>query len=120
MTISGATRAELASTLRSQNSYMSLVWALRFAVVAATLSVLVAIAGVDKLILIGLACPIVSLLLLLATIVAVVASQARPQLSDDSLPMQLHLPVTIVALAARDAISGVPSPKAGEGTVSLG
>jgi hypothetical protein len=112
MTISGATRDELDTTLRSQSSYASLVWAVRFTVVAVTICVLTIISGVDTLILIGLACPIVSLLLLLAIMVAVVASQARPQLPDDSLRAQLHLPVSIVSLAGRDAVAGVPRSKA--------
>ncbi|GIH10011.1 hypothetical protein Rhe02_80780 [Rhizocola hellebori] len=108
MTIAGATRAELASTLRRQRAYSSLVWALRFAVLTVTMCVLTAIMGVDTLILIGLICPIVSLLLLLATMVAVVASQARPQLPDDSLQTQLQLPISVIALAGRDAVRGVP------------
>ena len=108
MAISGATRTELAATLRSQRSYASLVWAVRFAVVAVTLTVLTAISGVDTLILIGLVCPIVSLLLLLGTMVAVVVSQARPDLPDDSLSAQLHLPISVIGLASRDAISGTP------------
>jgi hypothetical protein len=108
MTISDVAREEVDAILRRQSSYASLVWALRFTVVAVAICVVTIISGVDTLLLIGLACPVVSLLLLLAIMVFVVASQARPQLPDDSLRAQLHLPVNIASLAARDAITGVP------------
>jgi hypothetical protein len=112
LTISEATRDEVDAILRSQSSYASLVWALRFTVVAVALCVITIISGVDTLILIALVCPMISLLLLLAIMVFVVASQARPQLPDDSLRAQLQLPLNIAGLAGRDAITGLPRPSA--------
>lgn len=108
MTITGASRSDLDAALPSLSSYRSLVWAVRITVIAVAVWVIMAVGGAGWFALAGLACPVISMFLLLGTVVAVVASQVTPMLPDDSLPQRMHLLGGIIASAGRHALIGIP------------
>ena len=108
MTLTSITRREVEAALPVLPSYRSLVWAIRFTTVALAAWVVIAIGGADMWTVVGLACPMLCLLLLLGTIVAVVSSQVTPELADDSAQHRLLLVGAIIAGSARHALIGLP------------
>lgn len=110
MTLTSITRRELEAALPALPSYRSLVWAMRFTTVALAVFVILAIGGAGMWTVIGLACPMLCLLLLLGTIVAVVSSQVTPELEEDSLQQRVQLVGGIIAGSARHALIGIPKP----------
>lgn len=101
-TISGVSPAELASALRQMPSYRSLVWAMRVTMAAIVVWMVAMFSGAGLLAVVGLACPAVSLLLLLAMLLAVVFSHTTAGTRDDSLPEPVTLLVGICSSAIKD------------------
>ncbi len=112
LTTNTLTRRDLAESLPVLSSYVSLVWAMRFTAVALAVWAVVALGGAGMWTVIGLACPMICLFLLLGTIVAVVASQVTPDLPEDTLPVRLQLLGGIIASSARHALTGIPRNRA--------